>query len=212
MIATRWIIRFLVIGLQYAYVLVYSRFLIDREKHSATLENPLFNWFLVVFYNAVCYVPMVIPSDPIGPGIPPFTRGDFLRIWYLLSGIISVCVGTFLLFRTLRLRNVIGAQDTAGTLFTHDVYGIWRHPIYVGISLNSLGLVLVLFNFDALLVFPFVLLGNFIMAKYEEQRDMIPRFGADYEAYRERVSIFGPWWFWVLLLGVVLFPLGVALI
>ncbi len=105
------------------------------------------------------------------------------------------------------MRKVVGAQDIEGTLITNYFYSFCRHPIYLGITLISLGFVLIFVNFDAIIVISFIILGNYLTGTIEEKYDMRIRFGEEYKKYRDNVRRYGPLWFWILLIIVIILPI-----
>ena len=115
-----------------------------------------------------------------------------------------------LLIFTLKKRKVVGAQDTDGKLFTTGVYSFCRHPIYLGISLSCLGIILFFINIDAFLVYPFILCGNMFTGKIEEMYDISIRFKEEYLDYKKQIRIFGPFWFWMILIGLIIAPILTA--
>ena len=113
-----------------------------------------------------------------------------------------------LLVATVMRRKALGGQDVKEGLLTSGIYRYFRHPIYTGIIWISLGLPLTTQNLDGLLVFPGVLLANFVQATAEERWDVGARFQVEYEEYRKRTRMFGPVLFWAALVGVLFTLMG----
>jgi protein-S-isoprenylcysteine O-methyltransferase Ste14 len=207
-----WICRLALIALLFVY-LIGSRTIVGRrEKYHRLLESTLFNLLLVALYNALCYLPMIIPPDPTVIPQPPLLDEVLMKEWYSALGQV-LCLGTIgMLLYTVSKRRAIGGQDTKGKLLTKGIYSFSRHPIYLGIILISLGLAMMKVNLDALLVFPLVFLANFIQARLEEKYDMGVRFPEEYAAYRQKTRMFAPFWFWGLMIFIIIVPLALLLI
>jgi protein-S-isoprenylcysteine O-methyltransferase Ste14 len=206
-----WIYRLALIALLFIY-LIGSRILLGhREKYHQLLESSLLNLLLVLLYNALCYLPMIIPPDPTVIPQPPLLDKALMRQWYSALGQV-LCLGTIgMLIYTVSKRKAIGGQDTKGKLFTKEIYSFSRHPIYLGIVLIAFGLAMMRVNFDGLLVFPLVFLANFIQARLEEKYDMGVRFPEEYTVYKEQTKMFAPFWFWGLLIIIMIAPIVIFL-
>ncbi|MHA1732287.1 MAG: methyltransferase family protein [Promethearchaeota archaeon] len=212
MMSVQWVIRLSLVGVLAFLVLGAAMLLKDREKNVEVLENTWANLVFVVAYNVLCYLVAVLPPTPetlryFGPAGPSLSV-----ILSVVVGLSFVSVGASLMVKALKLRGVLGGQDTSGTLFTGGVYEKSRHPIYRGIVLCTLGLAVMFRNFDGLLAFPLVFLVNALQARLEERYDIIPRFGESYRDYRSRVRMFGPVWTWIVASGLALLPLGLSFV
>ncbi len=193
------------------YIFIYAFFLKDREKYTHILENNKINIILVFIYNIVCYLSVLLPADPNILIKPSIFENSFVIIWFNILAIILYILGGYLLFITLKMRKVIGAQDTEGKLLTNSSYSFFRHPIYLGISLIALGMVLTSINLDAMIIFPFILLGNYLTGTIEEKYDIEERFKKQYQEYKKKVRRFGPFYFWLFLLLIVSLPLCISI-
>ncbi|MBN1216952.1 MAG: isoprenylcysteine carboxylmethyltransferase family protein [Candidatus Lokiarchaeota archaeon] len=202
-----WLIRIILIFFLYSYILIYALLLKDRKKYSSILENTSLNIFLVVFYNTICYLTVLLPADLNVIAKPEFLKHLIVIIWFVIFAIFLFILGNALIIFTLRMRKVVGAQDTEGTLMTNHFYSFCRHPIYLGITLISLGFALIFVNFDAIIVISFIILGNYLTGTIEEKYDMRIRFGEEYKKYRDNVRRYGPLWFWVLLIIALILPI-----
>lgn len=78
-----------------------------------------------------------------------------------------------------------------GELVTDGAYARVRHPQYSGLFLVTVGMLIQWPTLLTLLMWPLLTLAYYRLAKREE-REMVDRFGADYEAYRARVPAFVP--------------------
>jgi protein-S-isoprenylcysteine O-methyltransferase Ste14 len=203
-----WLIRLSLIIALIVY-LAFSRMLLsNRKKYHAVLKNGPLNVVFVVIYNALCYLAVGIRSDPRIIAKPAIFGTVFVVNWYSVLGQVLVLASTCLLVYTVVRRNAIGGQDTGGMLLTSGIYAFSRHPIYFGIILIALGISIMRMNIDGMLVFPIVFIVNVVQAKLEEVYDVGERFKDEYEHYRKQTRMFGPLWFWVLVLLLLLAPLA----
>lgn len=207
-----WIIRLSLVGCSFILIAIFTFFLKNREKYQGILENTAINIISVVLFNIFCYIPMLIPSDEDIIQKPLLLNDPLNLRWFDISGLILMILGVLLLLRTILMRKAIGAQDTAGNLLTNGIYSFCRHPIYFGIIIISLGFGLRGINIDGLIVFPFILLVNFIQAKVEEVYDVGIRFKEEYSNYKKQTRMFGPIWFWSILLISLIVPLIISLL
>ncbi|MFW9901552.1 MAG: methyltransferase family protein, partial [Candidatus Thorarchaeota archaeon] len=170
------------------------------------------NILSVILFNIFCYVPMLIPPDENVVTRPILLNNAFNLRWLDIVGLIIMILGVLLLLKTILMRKAIGAQDTAGKLLTKSIYSFCRHPIYFGIIIISLGFALRGINIDALIVFPLILLVNFLQAKLEEVYDVGVRFKDEYLEYKKNTRMFGPIWFWFLIIFFLILPLIISII
>ena len=91
------------------------------------------------------------------------------------------------MFTFARARTAILPQKAASRLVDHGPYRLTRNPMYTGLSLLYLGLMLVMNWVWALFIFPFVigLLYRFVISK--EERYLLAEFGEEYREYCRRV-------------------------
>lgn len=207
-----WVIRLSLIGCSFILIGVFAYFLKNREKYLKILENTTINITSVILFNVFCYVPMLLPPDEDIIHKPSFLDQPLIVRWFDILGLIFMILGVLLLLRTILMRRAIGAQDTAGKLLIKGIYSFCRHPIYFGIIIISLGFGLRGINIDGLLVFPFILLVNFIQAKLEEIYDVGVRFKEEYSNYKKQTRMFGPIWFWVIILISLIIPLVITIL
>jgi protein-S-isoprenylcysteine O-methyltransferase Ste14 len=184
----------------------------DRQKYHAVLESGPLNILFVFIYNALCYLAVGIPSDPDAVPMPSFFDKNLVTNWYVIMGQILIVGGVLLLICVVRKRKVFGGQDTGGRLFTKGIYRFSRHPIYVGIVLISLGIAIARTNFDGMAVFPLVFLANYVQATLEEKYDVGVRFKEEYQQYRKQTAMFGPWWFWLIIVLLLGIPVGMVIL
>jgi len=207
-----WLIRLILMGFLFILAAIFAYFLKNREKYSSLLENTTINLFSVILFNAFCYISMIIPSDESVIARPPLFNHALNLRWFDILGLIMMIFGVLIMLRTIFMRKAVGAQDTAGKLLTKGIYSFCRHPIYFGIIMVSLGLGLRRINVDGLIIYPLILLANFIQAKLEEVFDVGVRFKEEYLEYKKKIRIFGPIWFWLVLLIVLILPLIISIL
>ncbi|MFX1489982.1 MAG: methyltransferase family protein [Promethearchaeota archaeon] len=207
-----WTIRLTLIGLLFILVIIFGKFLKNRERYSFILENVSINLVSVILFNAFCYTSMILPPDGTVLQKPPFLSLTLNTRWYDILGLILMIFGVLILIRTVLMRKALGAQDTSGKLLTKGIYSFSRHPIYLGIIIVSLGLGLRTINIDALLIYPLIVLANYIQSKLEEVYDVGVRFKQEYSEYKKQTRRFGPIWFWGIILITLILPLILSII
>ena len=205
-----WIVRFILLGLFVAQVLIGGFFMTRRRKYPGLFENRVVNLSIVVVYCLLCVLLAGLPSDPNVLTPPAFLAEPAVRMVYSVSGVILIGTAIVIWIVAVHQRKALGGQDVKAGLLTTGLYGFFRHPIYAAIVWGCLGVALLLGTWDGLLMIPFVLLLNAAEAFLEERCDVGVRFSGEYKEYRKRTGMFGPLWIWVSLAVVlVLIPLGV---
>jgi protein-S-isoprenylcysteine O-methyltransferase Ste14 len=106
-------------------------------------------------------------------GVALFAAGGALRIWPV-----------FVLGR--RFSGLVAIQP-GHTLVTTGVYGLIRHPSYLGLLVSSLGWGLA-FRAGVGVLLAFALIPPLLARINAEERLLHSEFGAEYEAYRARAS------------------------
>jgi protein-S-isoprenylcysteine O-methyltransferase Ste14 len=112
-----------------------------------------------------------------------FLRGSVPLPLRLLVGLALVVIGAYMSWSS---HETIFGGDGPPVLVDSGVFGLCRHPMYLGIISLLLGLSIVTFSIAAfaLSVAFFALYDRF--ATYEEER-LIEMFGEDYREYQRRV-------------------------
>jgi protein-S-isoprenylcysteine O-methyltransferase Ste14 len=106
-------------------------------------------------------------------GVVLFTAGGALRLWPVavlgnrFSGLVAIQPGH--------------------TLVTSGVYGIIRHPSYLGLLVNSLGWALA-FRAGVGLLLTALIIPPLLARIRAEERQLRSQFGAEYDAYQARTS------------------------
>jgi protein-S-isoprenylcysteine O-methyltransferase Ste14 len=180
-----------------------------RDRYGRFLESGPANLVLVLLYNLLCYLMIGLPPDQSALSPPAFFTHAPSRTALSILGQVLIVAGIMLLLIAMTRRKALGGQDVKEGLLTSGIYRYFRHPIYTGIVWIALGFPLTTQNLDGLLMFPGVLLANIAQAAVEERWDVGARFQAEYEEYRKTTRMFGPAWFWVALIGILLALVGV---
>jgi protein-S-isoprenylcysteine O-methyltransferase Ste14 len=78
-------------------------------------------------------------------------------------------------------------------LVTTGPYRVVRHPIYLGLSVSTVGLAVAFGNAPALLVVLSCVVPSFLWRALVEERLLIGVFGAQYDSYREKTKMIVPY-------------------
>ena len=132
-------------------------------------------------------------------------RGNLnANLWSTLLGIgemgmlISMLLGYGLVFLGIGLfgegwRELYRAHEQK-RLATDGLYGVVRHPQYLGLFVGLFGEGVVHWpTVFSVGLFPFIVLAYALLARSEERR-MVTEFGEAYRAYQRRVPMFIPRW------------------
>jgi protein-S-isoprenylcysteine O-methyltransferase Ste14 len=104
---------------------------------------------------------------------------------------LSLRIRRHLTFRTFVGVPELTARSDGGRLLTEGVYARVRHPRYVAVLLGLISVAL-FSNYLALyLLLPIGAAGLYLIVRLEE-RELVERFGDEYETYRDRVPTFVP--------------------
>jgi protein-S-isoprenylcysteine O-methyltransferase Ste14 len=201
-----WLVKLLLIASFFTYILIGMYLFRNRSAKSNLIESTAFNIFAVILYNLFCYLPLALPSS----FQPELLNHPTVQVWFKAMAVVAAACGISLLVFTVIKRKTVGAQDTGGVLYTNGLYSFARHPIYLGIVLNSLAIPLFLASAEGLILFVPVLLGNALEARVEERYDMLPRFGDAYREYRKTTRAFGPLYLWAVIAALIAVPLVLA--
>lgn len=123
------------------------------------------------------------------------------HLWATLLGYgyigatIEMLLGYSVLFLGIGLliegwREVYSA-NREGRLATDQLYGVVRHPQYLGIFLALFGQIIHWPTIPTVLLFP-VIIWAYVRLALKEEAEMIRQFGDAYLAYRHRVPMFIP--------------------
>src|ERR671913_1563893 len=106
-------------------------------------------------------------------GVALFAGGGALRVWPI-----------FLLGR--RFSGLVAIQP-GHTLVTDGIYGVMRHPSYLGLLVNTLGWALA-FRSGVGLLLTVLMIPPLVARIRAEERLLQTQFGEEYEVYRTRTS------------------------
>jgi protein-S-isoprenylcysteine O-methyltransferase Ste14 len=113
------------------------------------------------------------------------------RLAGILSGLAGLSVGGLSLFHLGGNLTVFPRPIENGVLTQRGVYGLVRHPMYLGVCLLALGWSL--FLTSPLAVALTVALGFFFDRKASREEIWLREKYADYPAYQQRVHKLIPW-------------------
>jgi protein-S-isoprenylcysteine O-methyltransferase Ste14 len=205
-----WIVRITLSVIMFIMVMAFGNVLKRRKENDRLLENRPVNLLGVIIYNLAFYLMAGLPSDPNVFSPPAFLAESGVRIGFLIVGLVLIAFLLVVLLIVVRQRKTVGVENVKEGLLTSGAYRFARHPIYAGIVLISLGVALVFYTWDGMLMIPVILLINMAGALTEERYDIGARFPAEYREYRKRTMMFGPFWFWAVLVGILLLIAGVS--
>ena len=198
-----WTIRLILLGVFIVFLIFSGYFLRRRQKYQGFLENGFFNFILVFLYNLLCYLLAGLPSDPRVLGTPGFFVHPGNSLAFSVLGWIFIVVAILLMGTAIRQRKTLGGQNVKEGLLTSGMYRYFRHPIYAGVILASLGVALVTLSWDGLLMVPVILVLNVAQAVMEERYDIGRRFSEQYQEYKKQTRLFGPVWVSIILLSLL---------
>ena len=89
------------------------------------------------------------------------------------------------------LNTVFGEIREDPSVVRKGVFGIVRHPIYLGAILFYLGLLVLTFSIIALVIWILIIAFHYFIAKHEE-RLLLEKFGNEYEEYKKEVPMLVP--------------------
>jgi len=114
----------------------------------------------------------------------------------LVLSIMLVGLGLFVVNRALKffgidyMALVYIFYPEESTLQNHEIYSILRHPTYHCLLLISIGSIFFRFSIYSVIYFLILLVGLNIHIKCVEEKELIDRFGEEYEKYMETVPAF----------------------
>jgi protein-S-isoprenylcysteine O-methyltransferase Ste14 len=114
-----------------------------------------------------------------------------------LAGSVIAAIGSAIVWRS---RSELGpawsllpkAGDQARPVTTGP-YRVVRHPIYLGLSVSTIGLAVAFGNVPALLVVVSCVGPTFLWRALVEERLLMGVFGAQYDSYREKTKMIVPY-------------------
>jgi protein-S-isoprenylcysteine O-methyltransferase Ste14 len=86
---------------------------------------------------------------------------------------------------------VHGKAETESGVFKNGVFGLVRHPVYLGSILFYLGLLASTLSIFAAIIWIAIVIFYHYISKYEEKL-LLNKYGKDYEAYKQSVPMWIP--------------------
>lgn len=157
--------------------------------------------FIIALYAEMYGFPLTIYLLTGWLGIKLPWAHDTGHLWAYLFGwgplgvMVEMIVGYTFVFAGISLlaegwREVYLATKE-GRLATDKLYGVVRHPQYMGIFLAIFGQLIHWPTIPTVVLFPVIVWAYYRLAKKEEDQ-MVQEFGTAYEAYRQSVPMFFP--------------------
>ncbi len=112
-------------------------------------------------------------------------------ILYFVSAWITLLTRRHLKLRTFAGLQEISTRDSGGILLQEGVYGVVRHPRYLSVIIGIAGFSMFVNYLGAYFLVLGSTLALFLVVIIEE-RELVVRFGAQYEGYRSRVPALFP--------------------
>ena len=110
---------------------------------------------------------------------------------YLFAGLLELKCRRYLKLRILVGVPQLTEDPSASSLLTEGIYGRIRHPRYVSVFFGALAVAL-FSNYLATWVLQVFLTPVIYLLVIVEERELLDRFGEEYEQYMERVPRFVP--------------------
>ena len=108
-------------------------------------------------------------------------------IWFLIIGIIFVILAIKIYSLAKKDLKSNTPESESLKLITKGIYKVVRHPVYLAWVLAFIGFTFMLDSFISLILCPFLILFAEINGFLEEKYVFIPKFGKDYEDYKEKI-------------------------
>ena len=89
------------------------------------------------------------------------------------------------------LNTVFGEIREEASVIRNGVFGIVRHPIYLGSILLYLGLLILTLSIAAATIWIFIIIFYYLISRHEEKL-LLGKFGEDYEEYMKQVPMLIP--------------------
>lgn len=109
-----------------------------------------------------------------------------------IAGIIVLLLAGYL--SMAGLRTVFGEVRAKPEVIRKGVFGVVRHPVYLGEILLYLGLLLFSMSLAAAIIWVIIIVFLYYISRYEE-RILLDFFGDEYRTYMDEVPMFVPRWF-----------------
>lgn len=113
------------------------------------------------------------------------SMGSFLDEVLSVFGIAFILLGQLFRVSSRGYKSEHSQQGYA--LIQGGPYTLVRNPMYLGIFLIGLGIVLILFKWWAICIFLLVFIARYILLIFEEEKKLRAIFPKDYQAYQQKV-------------------------
>ncbi|MDP8238057.1 MAG: isoprenylcysteine carboxylmethyltransferase family protein [Candidatus Hatepunaea meridiana] len=128
------------------------------------------------------------------PVILPFTEGPKITIptpAAIAVGIILIAGSFIIRIIAQRLIGALSALKGKAELITTGIYGISRHPLYLGNFIFAAGMAIL---FRSMYAFLFSILYGilYLLIIHFEERDLFAKYGEEYAKYRRDVGMVFP--------------------
>ena len=113
-----------------------------------------------------------------------------ISLWVRLPlGLLFVLLGGMLARNGLKV--IFGETRTEPRVIKKGVFGLARHPIYLGSILTYLGFLIFTYSIFGLMVWIIIIFFYHFISRYEEKL-LLQRFGDDYKEYMKEVPMWIP--------------------
>ena len=122
-----------------------------------------------------------------------FMRRDTIDLWEETLEIFGIAL--ILLGQVIRVsaRGYKSEYSSKGSiLIQKGPYALVRNPMYLGILLIGLGIVLILFKWWVICLFALVFISRYVLLIFKEEKKLLSMFPRDYPDYQRRVPCFLP--------------------
>ena len=145
----------------------------------------------------VIYWLSLVSISVVGGIVTDFALGtEPFPIVVRLLGLVGMLLAHFPLKRTGRLLKLLGESEKWGCtnrLIVTDLYQCMRHPHHIGMGVFMLSLGLLIghrWSFLLITIPQWLWILGFLFLV--EERELLEKFGEEYEAYRQQVPMFFP--------------------
>lgn len=185
------------------WIITFGLFLLFIPFYKKSQRKPasVYLAFVIALALEMFGVPlsMYVISGLIGSNLPEgvlwgHTLASVIGEWGMIVGILFYLIGISLIIWGWRdiFKHYWSKDEGKGELVEKGLYRYIRHPQYTGFLLITLGMLLEWATLPLLIMWPILVVLYYRLAKKEEQ-EMVAHFGEQYEAYRQRTSMFLPW-------------------
>lgn len=131
----------------------------------------------VIIFSATC-IALAFPKI--------FFRPDSIGVFNDFSEVFGFAFILFGLLLRISARGYKSEHSEDGHILVLDgPYSLVRNPMYLGISMIGIGVVLVLFQWWAGIVFIFIFVVRYVLLIFKEEKHLVSQFGEVYKNYME---------------------------